>query len=170
MNIFRVYKGIRKYGPSYGQPAWFVECGLGVNYSPDLLLRKLVTLGIQEKDLVVFKNGLSEKGIGEAVEAFNYIHCKTEVETSTAYVTPGWFPKVGRWLIYWNPSPTFVIGALRPRQDLILCDTSINSVEDFIKGTDAIRNIDRGVVGSIDLDVAWKYRLRVYPKVEEDVC
>ncbi len=122
MNVFQISKGIRTIGYNCGVPCWFIDCDLGVNYQPEDLLRKLVSMGLQEKDWVVIRNGLAEKGIGTFVDALGYVHCQSEVEAYGRNQTPAWFTKASRWLVYADGRTIFNFGALRRGQDIVLSD------------------------------------------------
>lgn len=161
MNIFKLHKGIRKIGYNYGVPAWFVDCGLGVNYQPEELLKKLAVMGLRERDWVVVRNGLSEKGIRTFIDALGYVHCKSEVEAYGSNQTPGWFTKADRWVVYWDGNETFNFGSLRRGQDMLI----YQKVED-VKPDDLI---EQGLLvnGQVNLDIVFKYKVRVYKKEEE---
>lgn len=158
MQVFKLHKGVRKVGYNYGVLCWFVDCGLGVNYQPEELLKKLAVMGLKEKDWVVVRNGLSEKGIGVFIDALSYVHCKSEVEAKGSQQTPGWFNKADRWTVYWDGNETFNFGSLRRGQDML-----IYSSVDQIKPNDLI---EQGLLtnGQVDLDQIWQYKVRVYQK------
>jgi hypothetical protein len=161
MNVFKIHRGIRKIGYNYGLPCWFVDCDLGVSYQPEELLKKLATTGLKEKDWIVIRNGLGEKGLGVFVDAIGYIKCKSEVEAFGRHRTPGWFNKADRWTVYWDGNETFNFGSLRRGQDMLI----YQRVED-IKPNDLV---EQGLLVSDQVDLAeiWKYRVRVYGR--EDV-
>jgi len=164
MNVFQISKAIRRVGYNYGMPCWLVECGLGLSYTPEDLLRQLAMMGCQEKDWVVIRNGLSEKGVGTFVDALGYTHCRSEVEASGRQATPTWFTKADRWLVYWDGSRNFNFGALRRGQDMLIT-----------KDLDAtLAALNRGdlyewglLTNEPDLTKVLKYRVRVYPVEEE---
>lgn len=158
MNVFKIHRGIRKVGYNYGLPVWFVNCGLGVNYSPEELLKKLAVMGLHEKDWVVVRNGLSEKGSGVFADALGYVKCKSEIEAHGSDQTPSWFSKVDRWTVYWDGNEAFNFGSLRRNQDMII----YQKAED-IKPNDLI---EQGLIldGQVDFDTVMRNRVRVYEK------
>ena len=161
MNIFKLTRGIRRVGYNYGVLCWLIDCGLGTSYQPEELLKKLATMGLQEKGWVVVRKGLNEKGIDVFVDALGYVHCKSEVEAYGSNQTPGWFNKADRWTVYWDGNEVFNFGSLRRGQDMLI----------YQKAEDVRPNdlIEQGLLvnGSVDLDAIWKYRIRVYQKEEE---
>lgn len=162
MNVFKIHKGIRKMGYNYGLPVWLIDCGLGVSYTPEDLLRKLATMGLKEKDWVVVRNCLNERGIGTFIDALGYIHCKSEVEAYGRSQTPGWFNKVDRWTVYWDGSKIFNFTGLRKGQDMLITEDLNGMLEEL--GSDDL--IDKGLIlnGQVDLDKAMTHRIRVYEK------
>lgn len=161
MNVFKLHKGIRKIGYNYGLPVWYVDCGLGVNYQPEELLKKLAALGLQEKDWVVVREGLDERGLGTFVDALGYIHCKSEVEAYGRNRTPGWFNKADRWTVYRDGEEIFNFGSLRRGQDMLI----YQKAED-VKPNDLV---EQGLLidGDFDLDEIFKHRVRVYGREKE---
>ncbi len=164
MNVFKIYRGIRKVGYGYGVPCWFVDCGLGVNYEPEELLKKLAVTGLKEKDWVVVRNGLNEKGVGVFVDALGYVHCRVEVEAFGRHRTPGWFTSADRWTVFWDGNKVFNFTALRKGQDMLLVEP--DKFEEFVRELGNNDLIDKGLVtdGQVDLDTVMKYRIRVYEK------
>ena len=163
MNIFTIDKQIRQVGYNYGIPVWVVECGLGTSYTPEDLLRQLAIMGMQEKNWVVIKNGLEQKGIGTFVDALGYVHCWSEVEATGRNKTPAWFTKASRWTVFWDGNRTFNFGALRRGQDIILSEDLDSLVQEF--GNSDL--VDKGYVtnsplSETELEVLFHYKIRVY--------
>ncbi|KKL77467.1 hypothetical protein LCGC14_2034620 [marine sediment metagenome] len=168
MNVFKIHSGIRKVGYGYGMPVWFVDCGLGVNYTPEDLLRKLATMGLKEKDWVVIRGGTKEKGVGTFVDALGYVHCKVEVEARGSNQTPGWFNKADRWTVYWDGNKAFNFTALRKGQDILIVESE--ELDEFLTELGGNDLIDKGLIlnGQVDLDKVMKYKVRVYEKDVND--
>lgn len=163
MNVFKVHKGIREVGLNYGVPVIFIDCGLGVNYNTEDLIKKLAGMGIRKGSLVVIRDGMNQKGLGVFVSALKYLNMRVEVEATSRDVTPGWFPEASYWLIRWLPSGVFNYMALRPRQDLLLHEGE--GLEEFLKETEKVM-AEKGIVsdGRAPLDVLYAYNIRVYGK------
>ena len=126
MNVFRAYRGYRRFGLNYGLPVFFVDFGVGVSYTPTDLIRKLVGIGLDKGSWVVVRNSLGERGIGDFVEGLKYIGTRVEVEGNGTYKTPGWFPMVDRWIVYYREGGVFNYGALRARQDMLICEDEVD--------------------------------------------
>ncbi len=168
MNVFKVYRGIRKVGYNCGMPVWFIDCGLGVAYAPQELLRKLATEGLVEKDWVVIRNALDEKGVGTFVDALSYVHCKSEVEAYGRHATPAWFPKVDRWTVFWDGEKRFNFGALRKGQDMLLADS--DNLEAMLLELGDSDTFERGCILTqpVVMDLVWPQKVRVYER--ETTC
>lgn len=158
MKVFKVSRGVRKVGYGYGTLCWFVDCGLGVSYQPEELLKKMAREGLQEKDWVVVREGMNEKGVGTFVDALGYVHCKSEVEAFGRHQTPGWFSKADRWTVYWDGNRNFNFGSLRRGQDMLI----YQKVEDI----EPNELIEQGLLvnSQIEPNEVWKYKVRVYEK------
>lgn len=157
MNVFKIHKQIRSIGYNYGLPVWVVDFGVGVSYQPEELLKKMATLGLKEKDWVVVRNSLNEKGIGVFVDALGYIKCRAEIEAYGRNKTPGWFTKASRWTVYWDGNETFNFGSLRRGQDMVI----YQKLED-VQSNDLI---EQGLLTTeqVNFDEVMRYRIRVYP-------
>jgi len=167
MNVFRIHKGIRKVGHNYGLPVWFVDCGLGVSYPPEGLLRKLAEMGLQEKSWVVIRNGMSEQGIGAVVDALGFVRCRVEVEAYGRHTTPAWFPKASCWSVYWDGRSTFNFGAMRKGRDMLIAE----DLEGMLQALGTNDLIDKGCLvanATLDIDLVHKYGVRVYQKETEN--
>jgi organic radical activating enzyme len=166
MNVFKIHKGIRKVGLSYGLPVIYIDIGPGANYKLEELIAKLSKDGLSKGTWIVIRgNPLSEKGIGTLVSALKYIGMRVEVEDEGMYGTPGWFPQVDRWTIYYKKGINFNLGALRARQDIILYKG-----EDIVGFIEDVKNCqaEKGIVanGEVDLDLLIRSNTRVYGKEE----
>lgn len=144
---------------------WDIQCGLGTTYTPEDLLRKLVSLGLRDKEWVLIRRGLSEKGIGSFVDALGLVHCKSEIEAYTHNTTPAWFTHADRWTVLMQGSKVFNVGALRRGQDMLLSEDLDSLLQEY--GTND--SIDKGYVYEQEPDIAtiMTYRLRAYKKEEE---
>jgi len=167
VQVFSISRQIRQIGYNYGLPVWVVEFGLGSTYTPEDLLRDLASKGIQEKDWIVVKNGLDQKGVGTFVDAIGYIHCRSEIEAQGRDKTPAWFTKSDRWTVFWDGSHNFNFGALRRGQDIILSEDLDSLIQEF--GNNDL--IDKGYVANEDitpeeLEVLAHYRIRSYKREE----
>jgi len=121
MNIFKIHQAYRELGINYGLPTYFVDFGIGVNYQPAEVAQRLLTLGLKKGGWVTFRNNpVGERGCGVLVSGLKQLGYKIEVEDSGIYGTPGWFPSVDRWIIWWSKTSKFNYGALRPRQDMLI--------------------------------------------------
>ena len=162
MNVFKIGKEIRKVGHRYGLPMWFVDCGLGVQYAPEDLVRKMASIGLQKGDWVVIRKGMQERGIGVLVEVLGYVGCGVEVEASSGDATPGWFTKAS-WIVQWSPNGRFNYGALRKGHDMLVCKEE--ELGDVLKRTNNTL-IDVGLTldGQVDFDKIWGSKVRVYEK------
>ncbi len=162
MHVFRISREYRKIGIGYGLPFFFIECGIGINYTPDALMEKLVGEGVDVGSWVVIKNGLGEVGCGVLVDGLKYCHCKVEIEEDGSHKDPLWFPKVDHWLVWWSKNNQFNYSALRPRQDLLMYDG--NKVEEFIKDTEKLPCLKAVTVDdpSSVWDLVKGYEMRVY--------
>jgi len=162
VNVFKLHREIRRVGHNYGLPVWFVDCGLGVSYSPENLIRKLASMGLTKGNWVVVRKGVNERGVGTLVDALKYVGVQVEVEASGSDKAPGWFPKVDRWVVYWDGSTQFNFGAMRPKRDMLICKSE--DLDEMLEQVGQNNQIDKGLVlnGQIDFDKVWKYKVRVY--------
>ena len=121
MNVFRLHQGYRDIGPNYGLPTFYVDVGIGVNYDPLEVIKRLGTMGLRKSGWVTIRNNpVGEKGCGVLVSGLKAVGCKVEVEDEGLNGTPGWYPQVDRWIIHYREGSKFNYGALRPRQDLLI--------------------------------------------------
>ena len=165
MNVFQVEKGIRKVGLNYGVSCILIDCGIGVNYSNEELLKKLVGMGLRKGSLVVIRDGMGQRGIGAFVSALKYLNMRVEVEAGGGAIVPGWFPEVTFWLVRWIPKGLFNYSALRPRQDLLVYGG--DSIEEFIENTKSVI-AERGIIGGeVPLDLLYTNNIRYYKGVVE---
>lgn len=153
MNIVSIKRGIRRVGLNYGLPMFFIECGCGPSCKLEDSIKELGSKGACKNDWVCILNGAEEKGVGTFVEAVRHLGLRVEVEASGTDLTPGWFPSVNTWTVYWEPKPVFNYGALRNRQDILLLDLKGISesmwkvpTEVFIRETSKFP-VDKGIVG-----------------------
>lgn len=160
MQVFRVWKGVREIGLNFGVPVIFVDCGIGVNYGNEELVKKLVGMSLRRNSLVVIRDGMSQK-IGTFVSALKYLGMRVEVEATSKDVTPGWFPEASYWLVRWVPKGNFNLLALRPRQDLLLFEGE--NVEEFIEGTKTV-TAEKGIISNkeVPLEILYAHGIRVY--------
>lgn len=169
MNIFKVYRGYRDIGLNYGLPVFYVVVGMAQSYDPLDLIKKLAGMGLRKERWVVIKNNpVGERGCGVFVQGLKRVGCKVEIEDDGSQGTPGWFPLVDRWTIYWKDNK-FNYGSLRHHQDLLIYDG--DNIPYFLEKTKdftvykAILTDDRGKVWDLvkDMDI------RVYKRqFEED--
>ena len=168
MNVFRIHRGYRKIGPSYGLPVFYVDMGPGLSLSVEDILMKLEKMGLFLGSMIVFRgNPLREKGMGILVEGLKSINLRVEIEEDSTRRDPLWFPKVDRWVVDWVEKPEFNYGVLRPRQDLLLCRNG--KVDEFLKETNKIGCLKGLIADSIE--EVWEkvkdYDVRVFEKEEE---
>lgn len=165
MNIFKLHKGYRDFGVNYGLPVFHIDCGLGVNYNPLEVIRKLGNMGLGKENWVVIRNNpLGEKGIGVLVEGLKYVGARVEIECNGSDMCPGWFPKVDRWIVDWNEEGAFNYGALRARQDMLVYRGE--DIEGFIERTKDLLPLKAVVVDEV-VEVWEKVKnssLRVYKR------
>jgi len=168
MHVFKIGREYRKIGIGLGLPFFFIECGIGVSYTPDALLEKLVGEGCDVGSWIVIKNGLGEVGCGILVDGLKYCKCRVEIEEDGTHKDPLWFPKVDRWLVQWIHSNEFNYSALRPRQDLLIYNG--NDVEGFIKEAGGLSVLKVIIVDEPDKiwDLVKDHEIRVYRR-EGDV-
>lgn len=162
MNIFKIHRDIRRVGFGYGLPLWFIDCGLGVNYKPEDVIRKLATMGMQKGDWVAVRGGLSEKGIGTLIDVLKYVGCRVEVEAFGKHETPAWFTRADRWTVYWTCNGRFNYNGLRRGQDMLICKKE--ELDAFLTEIGHNDLIDKGLIldGEVDFDTIWKHKMRVY--------
>ena len=162
MHVFRITREYRKIGIGYGLPFFVIECGIGVSYTPEALLQKLVKEEANVGDWVVIKNGLKEQGCGVLVEGLKQCKCKVEMEEDGTYKDPMWFPRVDRWLVLWANKGLFNYSALRPRQDLVMYDGT--DVPGFLKETESLQCLKALIVDKPEevWDLVKKHEIRVY--------
>ena len=162
MNVFKIYKDVRKVGQNYGMPMCFIDCGLGMNYKIEEVVGKLGKEGLKKGDWVLIRNGMSEKGVGLLVEGLKFIGLKVEVETVSSDRTPGWFLKVDTWTVFYNGSKIFNFGALRPRQDMVI--SKGDRLEGMLEQVKGLSQVDKGVIldGQIDFNILFNNKVRVY--------
>ena len=163
VNVFRLHRGYRKVGVNYGLPVWYVDVGPGVSYTAEELLKKLINMGMKRGDWVVVRNNpIKEKGIGYFVGGLNYIGVRVEVEDNGMSRTPGWFPKVDRWLVEYVEGGVFNYRALRNNVDMLLYKGS--DVEEFLEKTRDLQAL-KGVLVD-DVACVWEavknHNVRVY--------
>lgn len=150
MNIFKIERGYRQVGLNFGLPCFTLDFGPGVNYSLEALMKKLADLGLRSKGLVVLRGDTRPNmGSPALVEALRFTGCKSEVEYSGDWVTPGWFPQVDNWMVRWVERGKFNYGALR-RQDMVVCGPE--ELEGMLVGVASLA-ISRGLLldGSEDM-------------------
>jgi len=166
MNVFKVYKDVRKVGQNYGMPMCFIDCGLGMNYKIEEVVGKLGKEGLKKGDWVLIRNGMSEKGVGLLVEGLKFIGLKVEVEAVSSDRTPGWFLKVDTWTVFYNGSKIFNFGALRPRQDMVI--SKGDGLEGMVEQIKGLSQVDKGVIldGQIDFNLLFNNKVRVYKDVD----
>jgi len=161
VNLFKIHTGIRQVGLGYGMPVWYIDCGPGLNLTPEDVAKKLIGVGVQKGQWVVVRDGLREKGIGVLAQGLKYLGLRLEVEAKGSEVAPGWFTAVDRWVVWWTPKGVFNLGGLRPRQDIILYQEG-DSLGPFLETTKGTLG-ERGIVGiDIDTKFALTHNLRVY--------
>jgi len=121
MNVFQIWQGYRDIGINYGLPVFYVDFGIGVNYGAEDIARRLFTIGLRKDRWVTLRNNpVGERGCGVLVSGLKQLGIKIEVEDEGLYGTPGWFPSVDRWIMWYRESSKFNYGALRPRQDILI--------------------------------------------------
>lgn len=165
MNIFKIHKGYRKIGINYGLPVFYIDIGPGVGYEPTNVIRKLGSLGFDKGDWVVIRNNaLRERGIGVLVSGLKFVGARVEFEDDGTSVTPGWFPEVDRWVVDYRDNAVFNYNALRPRQDMLICNG--NDLGDFLERTKSLQALRAIVVDDMDAvwDIVKNSNVRVYRK------
>jgi len=165
MNIFKIYWGYRNFGLSYGLPTLHIEMGPGISYSPEALLEKVVKGGLQKDNWVLLSgNPTREKGSGVLVDGLKFIRTKVEIEEDGKSPAPGWFPKPDRWIVDWVDKGPFNYGALRSRQDMLVCRSS--NIDTFLESTKKLNCIK--VIICKDVVSVWEkvrcLEVRVYAK------
>jgi len=166
MNIFRIHQGYRIVGIGYGLPVFYVDCGSGVSYKPEEVIGKLRKLGLDVGGWVVIRNNpVNEKDMGVLVRGLKSVKVKVEVEDDGKGGTPGWFPEADRWVVDWIINNKFNYGALRPRQDMLICRNG--NIENFLEETKT--HIPLRAVMVDDRDKVWDMvkdckEVRVYVK------
>lgn len=121
MNIFKIHQGYRDIGISYGLPVFYVDAGMGVNYDPLEIIKRLGAMGLRRGGWVVIRNNpVGERGCGVLVSGLKQVGCRVEVEDNGMNGTPGWYPQADRWIVEYKENSKFNYGALRPRQDMLI--------------------------------------------------
>lgn len=163
MNVFQIHQGYRDMGINYGLPVFYVDFGIGMNYTPEDIARRLFTQGIKKKGWVTLRNNpVGEKGCGILVSGLKQLGVRIEAEDEGLYGTPGWFPQVDRWIIWYKEASKFNYGALRPRQDMLMYRGE--DVVGFLADTEKWDML-RGIITK-DKHKVWElikdYEVRVY--------
>ena len=164
MNVFRLHRGYRKIGPSYGLPVFYIDMGIGLNLTPEELLVRLEKMELFLGATIVIRNNpIREKGAGILVEGLKSVNLKVEVEEDGTTRDPMWFPKVDRWVVDFIANNEFNYGVLRARQDLLLCRSG-GRLDEFLSKTEKMGCL-KGIVVN-DEDGVWEkvknYDVRVY--------
>jgi len=125
----------------------------------------LFTLGLQKGNWVVLRNDpVGERGCGVLVMGLKQLGVRVEVEDNGLYGTPGWFPQVDRWIIWYHQNSKFNYGALRPRQDMLIYRG--DDIVGFLEETDKLE-ILRAIITE-DRKEVWDLvrtrEVRVYEK------
>ena len=121
MQVFKIHQGYRDIGINYGLPVFYVDFGIGVSYQAEDIARRLFTLGLRKGKWVTLRNNpVSERGCGILVSGLRQSGVRIEVEDEGLYGTPGWFPQVDRWIMWYKEGSKFNYGALRPRKDILV--------------------------------------------------
>lgn len=161
MYVFQITKEIRNVGYGYGTPMWVVEFGLGVDYQPVDLAKKLISMGMVENSWVFLRKGMRQKGLGLLVDVLNRISCQAEVEATGGNPTPGWFTKAARWTVWWTGEEVFNFTALRRGQDMLIAP---NLQDEKVAQLARSGVVDVGIFTSkeLSLDDLLDKRVRVY--------
>jgi len=121
MQVFKIHQGYRDIGINYGLPVFYVDFGIGVNYNPEDIAKRLWTLGLRRGRWVTLRNNpVGERGCGVLVSGLKKLGVRVECEDESINKDPGWYPSVDRWIIWYNPDSKFNYGAMRPRQDMLM--------------------------------------------------
>ena len=121
MNVFKIHQGYRNIGINHGLPVYFIDFGVGVNYQPVDIAKRLLTLGLRKGGWATLRNNpVGERGCGVLVSGLKQLGIRIEVEDEGLSGAPGWFPQVDRWIIWYREGSKFNYGAMRPRQDMLL--------------------------------------------------
>jgi len=120
MNVFKIHQSYRDIGINYGLPIFYVDFGIGIGYQAEDIARRLFTLGLKRDRWVCLRNNpVGERGCGVLVSGLKQLGVRVEAEDEGLHGTPGWFPQVDRWIIWYQKDSKFNYGALRPRQDIL---------------------------------------------------
>jgi hypothetical protein len=163
MNVFSLQKDIRPYGFNCGLPVMSVTFGPGLNIAPEELVTKMAIKGLRKGGWVLLKEGLGERGLVTVVDALKFMSVGVEIECSTSGEAPKFFPKVDKWTLLYKPKGSFSLGQLRPKQDIVLCETS--ELPGMLKALQGYSHVDRGILvrdTNWSIDEAWENKVRVY--------
>ena len=137
MNVFKIHRGVREVGITYGLPVWFIDFGPGLSLEPEKVVEKMLGMGLDSGMWVVLKNKpLTQKGIALLIQGLVACKVAIEVEDSGSGFAPPWFTSVTRWMVNWKLENTFNYGALRSKQDMLLLQSQdIGSLDRFLLET-----------------------------------
>lgn len=142
-------------GINYGLSVFYVDFGIGVGYNAEEIARRLFSQGLKKGGWVTLRNNpVGEKGCGILVSGLKQLGIKLEVEDEGIYGTPGWFPQVDRWILWYRTASKFNYGALRPRQDIIAYKG--NDIVGFLADTDKWDVLRAVIVEADDKDKVWQ--------------
>jgi hypothetical protein len=170
MNVFKIHQDYRDVGINYGLPVFYVDFGVGMSLSPEETARRLWTLGLRKGRWVILRNNpIGEKGCGVFVMGLKKLGVRVEVEDGGLFGTPGWFPQVDRWIVWYKENAKFNYGALRPRQDMLMYKGG--DIVGFLSETEKW-DVLRGIVVPEREDWIWEIikdkEVRVYEDVQGD--
>jgi len=170
MNVFKVHRGIRDVGISYGLPVFFIDFGPGLSLEPEGVIEKMLGLGFLPSTWVILRNNpLKQKGLVVLVKGI--IACKgvIEIEDDGTNNSPAWFTDVTRWMVYWRPDITFNLGALRNKQDMVLLQSNrYNELDKYLLDTYDLACLKAVIVNEDKKQEAFDrvkdYGVRIYVK------
>ena len=110
--VEKIYESIRQEGLNYGLPMTFVTLGPGPSYTPDDLVRDVITT-TRCAWTCILGDGTTQVGMGSLVRGLVAVNLKVELETRADVRDPGWLSAVDRWVVDYCEDAMFNLGALR---------------------------------------------------------
>jgi len=163
MQVFKIWQGYRDIGINYGLPVFYVDFGVGMNLSPEDIAKRAWTIGLRKNRWITFRNNpVGERGCGILTSGLKQLGVRVEAEDDGSHGTPGWYPQVDRWIIWYHEGSKFNFGAMRPRQDMLMYKG--DDIVGFLSETekwDALRGIIVPIREHI-WDLIKDYEVRVY--------
>lgn len=141
LEVSKISEGLRGEGLSIGIPMTFIECGSGVPYSDEELIRQLIQSTRYKGEWVcILGNDTLKVGMGSLVQGLAKCLFHIEIEADGLTKDPGWFQYVDRWVVDFTPAARFNYNALRSNDSVRFTMTNDTDIEEVKEAFTALRN------------------------------